>query len=276
MIGPAFRLGAFAGIFLLAVLQTACGPEHELPRPAPTLTPYPPFLYIGLSDAASPLPDLVSGPYETESAWPAPRFVVGNDETLLADLEQGVLEAVIVHHLPPDTPHWFSPIALDGVVFLAHPDIGIESLSRGQIQAIFGGSVVSWETVGGPDLPIKLYSREPGSGALAILQDRIMENVPTSSLAQIAPGDDYMRQAVASSSGAIGYSMLGSTDGQGVLLIDDNAATVDTVGEQLYPLTTPIYFVTRDEPEGELREFLAWLQSPDGQNVLGEKYGQVR
>jgi ABC-type phosphate transport system substrate-binding protein len=233
-------------------------------------------LYVGLSEAASPLADLVSRPYEVESGRSAPRFIAGSDETLLADLEQGVLEAVIVHHLPADSPHWFSPVALDGVVFLAHPDLGIGDLSESQVQAIFSGSIVKWEAVGGPDLAIKVYRREPGSGAMAIVQNRVMENVPYSSLAQIAPDDDFMRQAVATNSGAIGYSMMGSTGGQVPILYDGHAATTGTVGEQLYPLTTPIYFVARNEPEGELRELLAWLQSPDGQIVLGEKYGQVR
>ena len=276
MKGSDIRPRVFFGVLLLAILLSGCGPEQVSPNTPPTLTPHPPDLYIGLSDAALPLADLVVEPYESESGRSAPRFIAGNDETLLLDLEQGVPEAAIVHHLPADSTHWFSPVALDGVVFLVNRDLGIGELSESQIQDIYGGSIVNWATVGGPDLPVKVYSREPGSGAMAVLQNQIMGNVPISSLAQIAAGDDYMRQAVTTNPGAIGYSMMGSVDGQSALLLDGQAATVDTVGEQLYPLTTPIYFVAREEPEGELRAFLAWLQSPDGQNVLGEKYGQVR
>lgn len=276
MIRSDFRPEAFIGILLLVILGSGCTSEQEMPPSPPTLTPFPPYLVIGMSESAAPLVDLVSAPYEALDGRPAPLFVTGNDETLLADLEQGVFEAVIVHHLPADSPMWFSPVALDGVVFLTNPDLGLGNLSKSQVQAIFGGSIVNWRTVGGPDLPVKLYSREPGSGAMAILQEQIMANVPYSSLAQVAPDDEFMRQAVATNPGAIGFSMMGSAGGGNVILFEDHAATTDTVGGQLYPLTTPIYFVARNEPEGELREFLAWLQSPDGQIVLGEKYGKVR
>ena len=267
MIRPAFQTQAFVGILLMVTFLAACSSEQEPSRAAPTLTPYPPFLYLGLSEAASPLAGLVSGPYEAESGRPAPRFIVGNDETLLTDLEQGGFDAVIVHDLPPGNPHWFSPVALDGLVFFTHPDVGIGNLSASQIQAIYGGSIVNWISVGGPDLPIKLYGREAGSGASELLQSRIMENVPLSSLTQIVPGDEYIRQAVASEPGA---------DGPGVVQFEGFGAEIETVAEQSYPLTTPIYFVSKDEPKGALREFLAWLQSPDGQIVLGENYGQVR
>ena len=270
------RLRLFFGLLLLAILLSGCDPEQASPNNPPTLTPYPPDIYIGLSDAALPLADLVSEAYEAESGRSAPRFLAGNDETLLADLEQGILKAVIVHHLPADSPHWFSPVALDGLVILVNQELGIGELSESQIQGIFGGSIINWAIVGGPDLAIKVYSREPGSGPMAVFENRIMGNLPVSSLAQIAADDDYMRQAVATNPGAIGYSMMGSADRKNVLLLDGQDATVDSVREQLYPLTTPIYFVAREEPEGELRAFLAWLQSPDGQIVLGEKYGQVR
>jgi phosphate transport system substrate-binding protein len=80
---------------------------------------------------------------------------------------------------------------------------------------------------------------------------------------------------VAATPGAIGYTMMVSA-GERSLLVDGHAASPDTVEDQSYPLTTPIYFVSLAEPTGPVRDFLAWLQSPEGQAELREKYGQVR
>lgn len=270
------RPAAVIWFLLLTTLLTCCASEPESPTLIPTVTPYPPDLYIGLSEAASPVAEIVSAVYEAETGRTAPKFIMASDQTLLKDLEQGVFKAVLVHHLPADSQAWFSPISLDGVVIITHPELGVNNLTGNQLQLIFAGSIDNWADVGGPDVPIRVYSRESGSGAWAILQERVMKNVPLSGLAQIAPSDEFMKEHVNSNQGAIGYTMLGNAGGYSTVSFEGQAATPDTVGQQLYPLTTPIYFVSQTEPEGELRDFLAWLQSPAGQIVLSEKYGQVR
>lgn len=275
MIVQCLRPAALCCLILFLSLLTACASEPDSLPPPATLTPYPPDHYIGLSDSAASLADLVSDAYEAASGRPAPIFLAGSDQALLNDLQQGVLEAAIMHHLPADTQLWFNPVALDGVVIITNPDIKVDDLSAAQIQAIFGGTIDNWAGVGGPDLPVNLFSRESGAGAWDILSERLMENVPLSGLARIAPTDEFMRSQVAAVPGAIGYAMMGSA-GDDALLLEGHTATPDTVADQSYPLTAPLYFVTQTEPEGALRDFLAWLQSPAGQAILSEKYGRVR
>lgn len=261
---------------LLALLLIACSRAEETPPAPPTLTPFPADIYIGLSDSAAPLAELTSAAYEIARDQPAPRFILANDERLLDDLQQGVLPAVLVHHLPAGSDFWFSPVALDAVVLLADPALQVDGLTAGQVQGLFGGAIDNWAQVGGPDLPVYLISREAGAGARTILQERVMKNVPLDGLAQIAPSDEFMRQLMASNPGAIGYGMWGSAQDSATISVDGIAASPDTISEQRYPLTTPIYFVTQAEPQGRLRDFLAWLQSAGGQEFLGEKYGRVR
>ena len=259
----------------LSITLVACANEPERAAPPATLTPFPPDLYIGLSDSAAPLADLVTAAYWVATGERAPIFLAGSDEALLSDLEQGVLEAVIVHHLPADSQFWFSPIALDGVVVMVHPDVGVDQLTISELQRILSGAVTNWGEVGGPDMAIRAFTREAGSGLRDILRARVMRSSRFSGLAQIAASDEFMQQQVATTEGAIGYSAMGSAKGETVRL-DDQAATIETVTNQSYPLTAPLYFVAPEEPEGPLRDFLAWLQSAEGQDLLGEKYGRVR
>jgi hypothetical protein len=40
----------------------------------------------------------------------------------------------------------------------------------------------------------------------------------------------------------------------------------------LYPLRSTIYIVVISEPEGVYREFVGWIQSPVGQEIVAKRY----
>lgn len=261
--------------WLVLFLLAGCAGEPESVPSPPTLTPFPADLYIGLSDSAAPLANLIGASYQDATGNAPPIFLAGNDEALRNDVQQGVLEAAIVYHLPADSQLWFTPIALDGVAIMVHPDLIVDNLTSSQLRDILSGSATNWIEVGGPDLAINLLNREPGAGARDVLLQRLMGNARFSGLARIAATDEFMQREIAANPGTIGYSMMGGAKGTTVQL-DGSQATQEAVADQSYPLTTPIYFVTLAEPDGPLRNFLAWVQSPEGQAVLGEKYGQVR
>ena len=96
--------------------------------------------------------------------------------------------------------------------------------------------------------------------------------------AQVLTGDEALRAVVAANPAALGFSMMGAAEGVKVLAVDGRSATLETVQDQSYPLTTPVYFIHRTdgEPDGALRSFLAWLQSAAGQEIVGMRYGRVR
>jgi phosphate transport system substrate-binding protein len=205
------------------------------------------------------------------------QFITANNRTLLADLAGGQLEAVLVHHIPANSENWFNPVALDGLVIVVHPDNPVESLSLAEIQAIFNGRLDNWSAVGGPDLAIQLVSREQGAGTRTLLGERILLEQRLAITAEIVSGNEQMLEMVAGSPAAVGYSMMGSVSSQvKSLLVEGLAATPESTAGQSYPLTSPLYFVTLQEPAGELRAFLAWLQSPAGQQIIGQRYGRVR
>jgi hypothetical protein len=268
----------------LLLIVAACQPQ---PAPLPVSTPLPPpaVQQIGLSSSAAALAELVAGPFATQAGQAHPQFILANNVTLFADLVAGQLEAILVHHIPAGSPGWFNPVALDGLVIVVHPDNPVENLSLGEVQALFNGRITNWSALGGPDQPVNLISREQGAGTRAILQQRALAEQRISINALIQPDDPSLLAAVAADPLAVGYSMMGtaaSRQAQGpavevkLLSIDGIAPTPATTADQSYPLTAPLYFLSPTEPQGELRAFLAWLQSADGQAVIGEGYGRVR
>lgn len=260
----------------LLLILAACQPQ---PAPLPVNTPLPPAVQkIGLSSSAAALAELVAEPFAAQTDQNSPQFILANNATLFTDLVAGQLDAILVHHIPAGSPGWFNPVALDGLVIVVHPANPVENLSLGEVQALFNGRISNWSTLGGPDQPVNLVSREQGAGTRAILQQRVLAEQRVSINALIQPDDQSLLTAVAADPLAVGYSMMGTAVSANVkiLAIDNITPTPATTADQIYPLTVPLYFLSPTEPQGELRAFLAWLQSEDGQVVIGEWYGRVR
>lgn len=267
------------GCLYLCLLALGAACEAEIPTPPPVITPTNPpvTLQIGLTGSAAEIAALAAEPFEAEYPYTAVQFITANNRTLLADLAAGQLDAVLVHTLPATTEHWFNPVALDGLVIIVHPDNPVTGLSTAEIQAIFNGQITNWTSLGGADLPIEVISREQGAGSRSLFSERIMLEQRVTITAQIVSDNNQMIETVAANPAAVGYSMMGIVSAKvRPVAVEGITATPDTTADQSYTLTTPLYFVSPAEPTGSLRLFLSWLQSDDGQIVIGEKYGRVR
>jgi phosphate transport system substrate-binding protein len=56
------------------------------------------------------------------------------------------------------------PVAIDGVAVAVNPNLNISGLTLDQLKSIYIGKVTNWQQVGGPNIPIKAYSRPANSG----------------------------------------------------------------------------------------------------------------
>ncbi len=272
------------GLAVVLGLVACQSPSEFRPAPTPPPTPAVTPLLVGLSSAVAHWPDLV-----TYSGSPVMLYYsVNNVDALLADLRAGALDAVLTPHLPPaglsGPPLWFNPVALDGLALILHPDNPVRNLTLPQAQAIFAGQLTNWQSLGGPNLPITPVSREPEAETRALLAVRLLGEQRLTLNAVIQTTAEAVLAYVAAHPEAIGYTMLGALPPAGadarpvvqVIALDGILPTPTTTADQSYPLTTPLYFVALQEPQGELRAWLAWLQSPAGQAQLGVRYGRVR
>ena len=56
------------------------------------------------------------------------------------------------------------PIAIDGIAIAVHSDLKLAGMIVAQLREIDLGRITNWKQIGGPDLAIIPYSREPDSG----------------------------------------------------------------------------------------------------------------
>lgn len=262
-------------IALLWFSLAGCQGTATFPPLVTATEPAPVHLWIGVTDDAAGLFSEVSAAYKNDRA--VLHLISGNSRSLYDDLAAGQLEAVILNHVPPNNGLWFNPLALDGLVFIVHPDNPVRELTRPELQAIFSGRINNWADVGGPNLPIVPQIREPGADVRQLFQERVMAEQRVTINAALQPGHTAVLEAVAADPQAIGYTTLsGLQAGVTVLTLEGFAPEPNTVGTQQYPLTVPLYFLSDGEPKGQMRHFLSWLQSAEGQGQVGRKVGRVK
>ena len=164
-------------------------------------------------------------------------------------------------------------VAKDGLSIYVHSSNPVQSLSIPQLRAIYTGTVSNWKQVGGNDAPITLYSRENNSGTYVYFKDNVLLGRDYSARAQTLPGTAAVVNAVARDPNGIGYG--GAAYGKGVRELavkkDDASSAVapsaTTVQDGSYPITRHLYLYTRTRPAGNVKKFMDWVLSAEGQAV---------
>ena len=164
--------------------------------------------------------------------------------------------------------------AIDGLSIYVHPSNTVPSLTIAQIRGIYTGSITNWQVLGGPRRPITLYGRENISGTYAYLRAEVLRGEEYVEGIVSCPGTAAVASAVASDSSGIGYG--GAAYSKGIREIavrqtGDSLAyepTPENVQDGLYPLSRFLYVHLRGQPEGELRKFVDWILSEEGQAIV--------
>jgi phosphate transport system substrate-binding protein len=134
-----------------------------------------------------------------------------------------------------------------------------------------------------PSAPITVVSREDGSGTRGAFielfeiekegEDGSKKDMTTKE-SVIAKQTDVMMTNVAGDPYAIGYISLGSVnDTIKPLSIEGVEATADNVKNGSYQIVRPFNIATKGAPTGLAADFISYIMSADGQNVVnGEHY----
>jgi phosphate transport system substrate-binding protein len=128
---------------------------------------------------------------------------------------------------------------------------------------------------------ISVVSREDGSGTrgafieLFEIQEKVDGNTidKTTEEAIIARATDIMMTNMAGDKYAIGYISLGSlNDTVKALEIEGAQATTDNVKNGSYTISRPFFIAQKGELSPQAAEFLSYIMSKEGQEVIGASY----
>jgi len=165
------------------------------------------------------------------------------------------------------------PVALDGVAIYVNLTSTIQSLSPAQLKGIYTGQITNWRDVGGKDGKIVPYSRENNSGTYVFFKEHVLGNADYAREIQTLPGTAAVVNAVSKDPASIGYGGIAYAEGIRAIPIrkDDTSAPVApslaTVQSGQYPLSRNLFFYTIGEPAGDVKAFVDWVLSPEGQKI---------
>lgn len=169
------------------------------------------------------------------------------------------------------------PIALDGIVIIVNRANPLPGLTIEQVRDIFAGRVKNWRELGGRAHSITVISREDGSGTRASFEEKVMTGEahhaePVSADALVQDSNGAVREIVADDPDAIGYISFGLVDDRvRALALDGVAPSESTIRTSAYPVTRKFLFLTVHEPAGCSKQFIDFVLSPQGQQVLVEE-----
>jgi phosphate transport system substrate-binding protein len=168
------------------------------------------------------------------------------------------------------------PVALDGLAIYVHESCPIKDISLAQVKAIYTGKITNWKDLGWTDAQIIAYSRENNSGTYVYFKEHVLENADFAADVQTLPGTAAVVNAVSKDPKSIGYGGIGYGKGAKALPVrkDDKSPGVEPSLENVesgnYPISRELYFYTMGEPTGDLKAFIEWVLSEEGQKVCQE------
>ncbi len=171
------------------------------------------------------------------------------------------------------SPPYEARVALDALAVYVNDQNPVRSLSIPQLARIFRGEVRNWSEVGGPDMLIVLYSRENNSGTYAYFKEHVLEDRDFAQTTQTLPGTAAVINAISQDRAGIGYGGIGYAAGVQTLAIASDGGqpvepTMENATSGRYPLARYLNMYTVGEPTGLAAQFIAWVRSPEGQQLV--------
>ena len=183
-------------------------------------------------------------------------------------------------------------VGYDALVVFLHQDNPINSLSIEQLAKIYarGKEYENWSDLG-VEVPgcknneIVVVSRQNNSGTYVYFKKAVLG--PKGKYRQGTldmHGSKDVVDLVENTPCAIGYSGLAYTTDHIKMACIDKAdggdcvsPSVGTASDRSYPIARPLFMYTNGEPKGEIKKYLDWIHSEEGQCIiLGKGYAPVR
>ena len=163
-------------------------------------------------------------------------------------------------------------IAKDGLAIIVNPNNPVSDLTLNQLRKIYATEITHWSEVGGTDTKIHIITREDGSGTRSAFEELVMGDMKISPRAIVQDSNGAVRQLVADDPNAIGFISLGLVEiGERpvkAISLGGIAASHENVLNGTYNLSRPFLFVCNGEPTGSTKDFIDFVLSEQGRDIL--------
>ena len=237
-------------------------------------------LYAAVVQSLCP-PGDYSGTVRTDGSDTTFRLLLGNwvkalppDLIFSAPPSKQQLEDAAKLHLTYE----ITPFAKEAFVFFVPSTNPVSNLSQEHIRGIYSGRIRNWKEVGGPDITIKPFQRNEGSGSQTMLQ-KIMGDtpiIPPIKADRLGGMGDIINDVAnyRNSKDAIGFTFrFFSTEmfrngSIKLLSIDGIEPSMENIRNGRYPFLTDCCVITCRPRSENTKKIVDFLFSPAGQELI--------
>jgi phosphate transport system substrate-binding protein len=170
-------------------------------------------------------------------------------------------------------------IGSDAVGIIVRKEIvdgGVRSLNREQLKALFEGRIRNWKELGGPDVEVFVYDKEPGRGTREVIDAYLYGKEkapppPQSNNFAVVGGNEEGRAKVLSTPGGVtplSTSFITDYPKLAAVALDGVTPTPAHVVDKTYPMWRPLFLVTNGPPAGAAKTFVDYVVSDEGQGIV--------
>ncbi len=166
-------------------------------------------------------------------------------------------------------------VGIDVLAVAAHAGNPIESLTYDQVIGIWcTGAIDDWASLGLESAPIRALTPEPFTSSRALFEDFFCGPTGIHRRVEVA-SEATIRAALREDPSAIAYTSMTAITGRLMGLRPDASGPAVYPSQQnvttgAYPLYHDVYLYTPGVARGAAREFIDWIGSPAGQEVVDE------
>ncbi|MCY3741194.1 MAG: phosphate ABC transporter substrate-binding protein [Candidatus Poribacteria bacterium] len=180
-------------------------------------------------------------------------------------------------------------VGYDALAVYVHHDTPLDKITIPQLAEIYGedGKITQWSDLGithenCPSDKIIRISRQSNSGTYFYFREALLGKTRDFELGSLdLHGSKDVVEVIGRTPCAIGYSGMGyATSHVKMLEIATTpggryyAPNLENVLAKTYPIARPLYMYSLGEPTGEVKKYLDWILSAEGQKIV-EKLGFV-
>jgi len=169
-------------------------------------------------------------------------------------------------------------IAWDAIAIIVHKENKISDLSMDQLEKIFTGVIKNWQEVGGPDAPISVITSHAGSATKEVIHEIVMNKKPWAKNAVMVNSTRDEVGKVIEDRFAIGGVSASFADAQEIKIISVGGVDPkpENIKNQSYKIARPLNLLTMGPAAGEAKNFIDFMLSAEGQEIIGRKFIPVQ
>ena len=172
-------------------------------------------------------------------------------------------------------------VAIDGLSIITNANNPVDKLTFEQVGQIFRGEIKNWKELGGNDMPISLYGRQPNSGTYDFMLEVVLKGDYSQKMRQMN-GNAQIVEAVKTDLSAVGYvgvayikndqtglnvvKIASKPGGEYISPLDEKAVINGT-----YTIARPLNQYINGMPTGKVKDFFQFELSEEGQKVVEEE-----